>query len=239
MPWGESAMVGGLRVVLCDGQRVLRDALQNFLERRRGIASVLIGRNGDELVRLVRSQGADVVVLDIATERVADAVEVLEALGNLGKPLAALTIGDCDEPATIARVLLAGALGFVHKRQEPEEFYDAILRVADQQTVLPPDLAVAVLQHVHAQQQARERRSDLMRQLTDREREVLTLMASGYTRRAIARRLHLSPHTVRTHVSRAMDKLGVHSQLAAAAVAREALDVTGWSGPAGHEAHCG
>lgn len=228
--------MNGLRVVLCDEQRVLRDALHRYLVRQDGIASVQTVATGDDLVRLARGQTADVVVLELRPDAAIDAVEVLEALRNLRTSVPVLLVGDSGDPEMIGTAMLAGAVVFVHKQQPPEELYDAILRAADWQTVLPAHLAVAVLHQVREQRSAHDRTLTMLEHLTDREREVLTLLALGHSRAEIARRLHLSQHTVRTHIGRAMDKLEVHNQLAAAARIRQAIDLTGrGSGVGGHE----
>ncbi|MFD7630044.1 LuxR C-terminal-related transcriptional regulator [Streptomyces sp. NPDC059851] len=127
-----------------------------------------------------------------------------------------------DDPRRAAYALQAGASGWVAKDCSLSRLLAVIRGVLREETHLPPALLTGVLRELTA---ARKHRSDserLVESLTPREHEVLRCMVAGLGRKDVAARLFLSPHTVRTHMQNVLGKLGVHSTLAAVALARRA-----------------
>ncbi|MET7505885.1 response regulator transcription factor [Streptomyces albidoflavus] len=133
-----------------------------------------------------------------------------------------VVLAERDDPRRAALALQAGAVGWVAKDCSLSRLLTVVRGVLREETHLPPALLTGVLRELTA---ARKHRSDserLVESLTPREREVLRCMVAGLGRKAVAERLFLSPHTVRTHMQNVLGKLGVHSTLAAVALARRA-----------------
>ncbi len=208
-----------LNVLVVDDHRLAAEALAAFLRNAPDVEDVQVATDGAVALRRVRA-GVDVVVIDHTMRDGETGTEIVEAISHLGSGTRVLLLSASEDAAGLAEALERGAHGCCSKYSSPASVLDAVRRVSADETVLPPDLVGPVLQAM-AERGRRERQSeDLLRRLTEREREVLRLLGDGMTRQRIAQRLAVSPNTVRTHVQRILGKLGVHSQLEAAAVAR-------------------
>ncbi|NEC22827.1 response regulator transcription factor, partial [Streptomyces parvus] len=133
-----------------------------------------------------------------------------------------VVLAEKDDPRAAARALQAGASGWVAKDCSLQRLLSVIRGVLRDETHLPPALLTGVLRELTAARKHRSESERLVESLTPREREVLRCMVAGLGRKAVAERLFLSPHTVRTHMQNVLGKLGVHSTLAAVALARRA-----------------
>ncbi|KRV48848.1 two-component system response regulator [Wenjunlia vitaminophila] len=134
----------------------------------------------------------------------------------------AVVLADRDDPRRAARALQAGASGWVAKDCSLSRLLAVVRGVLRDETHLPPALLTGVLRELTAARRHRTESERLVESLTPREQEVLRCMVAGLGRKAVAERLYLSPHTVRTHMQNVLGKLGVHSTLAAVALARRA-----------------
>jgi DNA-binding NarL/FixJ family response regulator len=140
-----------------------------------------------------------------------------------GQPgVRAVVLAEKDDPRRAALALQAGACGWVAKDCSLQRLLAVIRGVLRDETHLPPALLTGVLRELTAARKHRTESERLVESLTPREREVLRCMVAGLGRKAVAERLFLSPHTVRTHMQNVLGKLGVHSTLAAVALARRA-----------------
>jgi DNA-binding NarL/FixJ family response regulator len=133
-----------------------------------------------------------------------------------------VVLAERDDPRRAAAALQAGASGWVAKDCSLVRLLAVIRGVLRDETHLPPALLTGVLRELTAARKHRTESERLVESLTPREREVLRCMVAGLGRKAVAERLFLSPHTVRTHMQNVLGKLGVHSTLAAVALARRA-----------------
>ncbi|MFI1397412.1 LuxR C-terminal-related transcriptional regulator [Streptomyces sp. NPDC020681] len=133
-----------------------------------------------------------------------------------------VVLAEKDDPRRAALALQAGASGWVAKDCSLQRLLAVIRGVLRDETHLPPALLTGVLRELTAARKHRTESERLVESLTPREREVLRCMVAGLGRKAVAERLFLSPHTVRTHMQNVLGKLGVHSTLAAVALARRA-----------------
>ncbi|MDJ1136576.1 helix-turn-helix transcriptional regulator [Streptomyces iconiensis] len=133
-----------------------------------------------------------------------------------------VVLAERDDPRHAAAALQAGAGGWVAKDCSLSRLLQVIRGVLKDETHLPPALLTGVLKELTATRKHRTESERLVESLTPREREVLRCMVAGLGRKAVAERLYLSPHTVRTHMQNVLGKLGVHSTLAAVALARRA-----------------
>ncbi|WP_405018974.1 response regulator transcription factor [Kitasatospora sp. NBC_00070] len=136
--------------------------------------------------------------------------------------LRAVVLAREDDPRRAVRALQAGACGWVAKDSSLPRLMAVIRGVLRDETHLPPALLTGVVRELTAARRDRTESERLVESLTPREEEVLRCMVAGLGRQAVAERLYLSPHTVRTHMQNVLGKLGVHSTLAAVAVARRA-----------------
>jgi DNA-binding NarL/FixJ family response regulator len=133
-----------------------------------------------------------------------------------------VVLAERDDPLRAARALQAGASGWVAKDCSLSRLLAVVRGVLRDETHLPPALLTGVLRELTAARRHRTESEQLVESLTPREQEVLRCMVAGLGRKAVAERLFLSPHTVRTHMQNVLGKLGVHSTLAAVALARRA-----------------
>ncbi|MFI6700135.1 LuxR C-terminal-related transcriptional regulator [Streptomyces sp. NPDC050509] len=133
-----------------------------------------------------------------------------------------VVLAEKDDPRRAAQALQAGASGWVAKDCSLQRLLTVVRGVLRDETHLPPALLTGVLRELTAARKHRTESERLVESLTPREREVLRCMVAGLGRKAVAERLFLSPHTVRTHMQNVLGKLGVHSTLAAVALARRA-----------------
>ncbi|MFJ2416191.1 LuxR C-terminal-related transcriptional regulator [Streptomyces brevispora] len=133
-----------------------------------------------------------------------------------------VVLAEKDDPRRAALALQAGACGWVAKDCSLQRLLAVIRGVLRDETHLPAALLTGVLRELLADRKHRSESEELVESLTPREREVLRCMVAGLGRKAVAERLFLSPHTVRTHMQNVLGKLGVHSTLAAVALARRA-----------------
>ncbi len=133
-----------------------------------------------------------------------------------------VVLAERDDPRRAAAALQAGASGWVAKDSSLSRLLQVVRGVLRGETHLPPALLTGVLRELTASRRHRSESERLVETLTPREHEVLRCMVAGLGRKAVAERLYLSPHTVRTHMQNVLGKLGVHSTLAAVALARRA-----------------
>lgn len=152
----------------------------------------------------------------------ADGIALVERAQNDYPGMRTVVLAERDDPRRAARALQAGAAGWVAKDCSLSQLLGVVRGVLRDETHLPPALLTGVLRELTAARRHRTESERLVESLTPREQEVLRCMVAGLGRKAVAERLYLSPHTVRTHMQNVLGKLGVHSTLAAVALARRA-----------------
>lgn len=151
-----------------------------------------------------------------------DGISLVAGIRALRSSVRTVVLAEKDDPRRAALALQAGACGWVAKDSSLQRLLAVIRGVLRDETHLPPALLTGVLRELMADRKHRTESEQLVESLTPREREVLRCMVAGLGRKAVAERLYLSPHTVRTHMQNVLGKLGVHSTLAAVALARRA-----------------
>jgi DNA-binding NarL/FixJ family response regulator len=201
-------------VVLADDQELIRAGLRLVIDRAPGLAVVGEAATGHDAVRLARAARADVVVMDIrmpgldglaATRRIAadDSLARVRVL--------ILTTFEVDE--YVFEALRSGASGFLGKGAGPSALIDAIRTVARGDALLSPAATrTLIARFLTLPDPEPARPSPMLATLTDREREVVVLVADGMSNVDIARQLTLSPLTVKTHANHAMTKLGARDR---------------------------
>ncbi|MGX1131222.1 DNA-binding NarL/FixJ family response regulator [Streptomyces glaucescens] len=155
-------------------------------------------------------------------EGVVDGISLVAGVRSAQPGVRVVVLAEKDDPRRAALALQAGASGWVAKDCSLSRLLTVVRGVLRDETHLPPALLTGVLRELTAARKHRTESERLVESLTPREREVLRCMVAGLGRKAVAERLFLSPHTVRTHMQNVLGKLGVHSTLAAVALARRA-----------------
>ncbi|MFE4215142.1 LuxR C-terminal-related transcriptional regulator [Streptomyces sp. NPDC056844] len=151
-----------------------------------------------------------------------DGISLVAGVRSSHPRIRTVVLAEKDDPRRAAKALQAGASGWVAKDCSLQRLLTVIRGVLRDETHLPAALLTGVLRELTAARKHRTESEQLVESLTPREREVLRCMVAGLGRKAVAERLFLSPHTVRTHMQNVLGKLGVHSTLAAVALARRA-----------------
>jgi DNA-binding NarL/FixJ family response regulator len=149
-------------------------------------------------------------------------IALIENARTAHPTLRAVVLAERDDPCQAAHALQVGASGWVAKGSSLSRLLAVVRGVLRDETHLPPALLTGVLRELTAARRHRTESERLVASLTPREQEVLHCMVAGLGRKAVAEHLFLSPHTVRTHTQNVLGKLGVHSTLAAVALARRA-----------------
>jgi DNA-binding NarL/FixJ family response regulator len=210
-----------IRVAVVDDQELVRAGFRALLDADPGIEVVGEAGDGRTAVELARAHRLDVMLMDIRMP-IANGIEATRLIRALAEPpeVLILTTFDTDENAFDA--LEAGAAGFLVKDTPPTQLLDAIRAAAAGGSVISPATTRRLVDHLVAARIARDRPvPPALDALTDREREVLGLVARGCSNREISARLHIAELTTKTHVSRVLTKLGVDSRVQAAALAYE------------------
>ncbi|KEF05756.1 MULTISPECIES: response regulator [Streptomyces] len=199
-----------IRVLLVDDHQVVRRGLRTFLEVQDDIEVVGEASDGDEGIAAAEQLRPDVVLMDVKMPGT-DGIEALRKLRELDNPARVLVVTSFTEQRTVVPALRAGAAGYVYKDVDPEALAGAIRSVHAGHVLLQPEVAGALL----AQEEGNNGQGRGT-SLTDREREVLALIADGRSNREIARTLVLSEKTVKTHVSNILMKLDLADRTQAA-----------------------
>ncbi|MFF7655980.1 response regulator [Streptomyces sp. NPDC007983] len=199
-----------IRVLLVDDHQVVRRGLRTFLEVQDDIDVVGEASDGEEGIARAEELRPDIVLMDVKMPGV-DGIEALRKLRDLGNPARMLVVTSFTEKRTVVPALRAGAAGYVYKDVDPDALASAIRSVHAGHAVLQSEVADALLSQDEAGGGQGRGGS-----LTDREREVLGLIADGRSNREIARALVLSEKTVKTHVSNILMKLDLADRTQAA-----------------------
>ena len=203
-----------IRVLIADDQALIRTGLRGILETASDLQVVGEAATGREAVELARTTRADVVLMDIRMPEIdgLQATQLITADDDLaGVRVLILTTFELDE--YVLRALQAGASGFLGKGATPAELINGVRTVALGDALLSPKATQALIARFLASGDPSPRLdASVLDVLTDREREVLALVALGLSNQDIAERLYLAPSTAKTHVNRAMTKLGARDR---------------------------
>ena len=207
---GRAAAAPAVRVLVADGQALVRAGVRALLEAGGRIGVVGEASTGEEAVALARRLRPDVVLID-ATLPGLDCVQATgRMLADPGVAVMLLTASELDE--RIFDALRAGARGLQLKDTDPAELVRAIELLARGDALLSPSLTRRLIAELASVPDPQLPSCELLDELTPREREVVALVALGLSNADIAERLVISPATSKTHVSRAMLKLGAHDR---------------------------
>jgi DNA-binding NarL/FixJ family response regulator len=198
-----------IRIVVVDDHPVVRQGLIAILRYEPDIDVVGSAADGVSAVQLIQEQRPDLVLLDLHLPGLSG-VEVMTQLRSLGVQTRYLILTTFDTDEYIVPALTAGAQGYLLKDSPTEELGRAIRTLMQGGAAIEPSVAARLLTRMH------EPSPEV---LSEREREVLQLLVAGASNKVIAAQLHLSEHTIKTHLSRIFGKLDVQSRAEAVAVA--------------------
>ncbi|AIV37244.1 response regulator transcription factor [Streptomyces sp. R1] len=203
-------MADAIKVLLVDDHQVVRRGLRTFLEVQDDIEVVGEAADGAEGVDRAQELKPDVILMDVKMPGM-DGVDALRRLRELDNHARVLVVTSFTEQRTVVPALRAGAAGYVYKDVDPDALAGAIRSVHAGHILLQPEVAGALLSQEETSSGPGRAGS-----LTEREREVLGLIADGRSNREIARALILSEKTVKTHVSNILMKLDLADRTQAA-----------------------
>jgi DNA-binding NarL/FixJ family response regulator len=195
-----------IKVLVVDDHPVVRKGLQTCLARQDRLTVVGEAVDGDEALLKTRALSPDIVLMDIDLPRM-NGLTVTELLRKETPDVKILVLSVHSNKDYIFRIIQAGAHGYVSKEASPEELVRAIELVFDGEAFFSPEIARAALNQLVNNGGRKEPFS----QLTDREREVLALIAEGRSNKEVANQLGIGVRTIETHRERIMRKLGIHT----------------------------
>ena len=208
-------MSAPVRVVVVDDQALVRGAFRVLVDSAPDLEVVGEGENGAEAVALVRDLAPDVVLMDIRMP-VMDGLEATGAIARLGVGTRVLVLTTFDLDEYVFGALRAGASGFLLKDTPPVQLLDGIRVVAGGDSLLGPSVTRQLIEEFVRREPAgaggRPEPPASLDVLTDREREVLVLVARGLSNHEIGAELFVTPATAKTHVSRLLMKLGARDR---------------------------
>jgi DNA-binding NarL/FixJ family response regulator len=206
-----------LRVLVVDDHDLFRTGLRNLLEEE-GVNVVGEAENGETAIRLAADLAPDVVIMDLNMPG-AGGVETTRRLASLA-PLSrvvVLTISADDDD--VMNAVMAGACGYLLKDSSMQEVIAGIRAASEGESLISPQIATKVLQRLRAQSKDADAAATIRAELSDRELEVLKLIANGKDNAQIARELFISPKTVKNHISNILMKLQIENRIQAAVYA--------------------
>ena len=219
MPGDEEGTKGldELRVLVVDDHDLFRTGLRNLLEEQ-GVNVVGEAENGEAAIRLASDLAPDVVIMDLNMPG-AGGVETTRRLSSLA-PLSrvvVLTISADDDD--VMNAVMAGACGYLLKDSSIQELIAGISAASAGESLISPQIAAKVLQRLRAQSKDADAAETIRAELSDRELQVLKLIANGKDNAQIARELFISPKTVKNHISNILMKLQIENRIQAAVYA--------------------
>ncbi|MBN0041287.1 response regulator transcription factor [Cellulosimicrobium cellulans] len=203
-----------VRVLLVDDQTLVRQGIRSLLELAPDVEVVAEAEDGMAALAAVREHEPDVVLLDLRMPR-HDGIWALEALREAGDEVPVLVLTTFDDDALVLRALRAGARGYLLKDVTLEQLTGAVRTLASGGTLVQPSITDRLLRAVRAGTVPADDLDDgagPVQELTDRELEVLRLVAAGFSNREIAHALFLAEGTVKNHVSTVLLKLGTRDR---------------------------
>jgi DNA-binding NarL/FixJ family response regulator len=211
-----------IRVLLCDDQALVRSGFHLILDAREDIEVVGEAEDGREAIELARQVDPDVILMDIRMPNV-DGVEATRRLVSGGSRARILILTTFDLDEYVYEAIRAGASGFLLKDVQPAQLVDAIRVVAAGEALLAPSVTRRLLERfAHTLPGGEEMSPPELATLTERELEVLRLLAGGLSNAELAERLFLSETTVKSHISSVLRKLGLRDRVQAVVLAYEA-----------------
>jgi DNA-binding NarL/FixJ family response regulator len=199
-----------IRVCLIDDQTLVRQGIRSLLELSNEIAVIGEASDGKAGLELIQVSRPDVVLLDIQMP-VLDGIGVLKALKDSSYFPPILILTTFDDDALVLEGLKAGAKGYLLKDVSLEQLVDAIRDLYEGKTLIQPAVTERLLRGLQSMSKPIQV-FDIPNPLTEREREILRLMASGYSNKEIAKAFDVAEGTVKNHVSSVLSKLGVRDR---------------------------
>jgi DNA-binding NarL/FixJ family response regulator len=209
--------IDALRVLLVDDHDLFRTGLRNLLEEE-GVLVVGEAGTGNEALRMVDELAPDVVVMDLNMPGMTG-VEATRQIASLAPLARVLVLTISDQDADVMDAILAGACGYLLKDSSIGDLMQGIRSAAVGESLISPTIASKVLQRVRASSPLPEIAEQIQTQLSEREIEVLKLIANGRDNADIAAQLHISPKTVKNHISNILMKLQIENRIQAAVYA--------------------
>jgi DNA-binding NarL/FixJ family response regulator len=197
-----------IRILLADDHQIMREGLKALLGRRSSIEVIAEAENGIEALSIARKERPDVIVMDIAMPDI-NGIEVTRQLKSELADIKIIALSMHSDRRFVSEILKAGASAYVLKHAAFEDLEKAIKAVMMDRTFLSADILEAVVNDYVSQLSSSE--YDAYRQLSDRERQVLQLLAEGNSTKEIAFKLHVSVKTIESHRQNIMNKLGIRT----------------------------
>jgi DNA-binding NarL/FixJ family response regulator len=203
-----------IRILLAEDQTLMRQGLKTLLELEEDLRVVEEAEDGATAVKLALESRPDIVLMDVQMPQM-NGVEATAAICHAWKSAKVIILTTFDRDDYVFQGVRAGALGYLLKDMPAEKLYETIRRVHAGEVFIQPEIASRTLRaalHPSA--------GDLMEPLSEREQEVLLMLAQGVPNKEIADKLHIAEGTVKNHVSNILDKLQVQNRTQAADLAR-------------------
>jgi two-component system, NarL family, response regulator NreC len=201
--------VSKIRVMLADDHGIVRKGLRFLLERQSEMEVVGEASNGREAVKLVEQLRPDVVIMDIAMPQL-NGIEATAQIVKRNPDVGVIMLSMYSDEGYLMRTLTAGAKGFLLKDSAEADLVRAVQAVASKKPFFSPTIAKTLLED-YLRQLQQKGLEDSYNLLTEREKEILQLLAEGKTNKEVANLLTLSLYTVDTHRTNIMQKLGLHN----------------------------
>ena len=206
-----------IRVVIVDDHDLFRTGLRNLLEEQ-GVHVVGEAASGTDAVRVVTEIAPDVVVMDLNMPGMTG-VEATRQIAGRAPLTRVVVLTISDQDADVMDAILAGACGYLLKDASVQELMQGIRSAAIGESLISPTIAAKVLRHVRSSSNQPEIERTIRAELSEREIEVLKLIANGKDNAQIAGELHISPKTVKNHISNILMKLQIDNRIQAAVYA--------------------